>query len=394
MSVGRQLHLVSYYFAPLGRADGVNRTYLAKYLAEAGWDIDVISCGNPGGFLSNTAYDDSLLEVLPGNVRIHRLHSRVSATIGDLLGLLRLIPCTKSGWYWSVRGRAAALTKPPGILLAVLPPRANGDLACWIARSRGLPYALYFVDDFLAPQVETVRNAAVVFAATDQIRCSLLKHYRLPESLVHVVRNGFAVEMQTQPKPVGGTLRIVFAGTINRSQSPECLAKAHRLVMQTDSELAAKIAVDFYGNEGWYANRFLRPHLSDHVRFHGYVPFAEAMREVAGADVAFASVTGDISFSSKVYQYINLGKPLLVVCNNADLRAFVESNGIGWTSPSGDVQRLAEVLREIYEQRERLPEIARNVLKLKPQMSLKAQAGKMSRLLEQCLQSGVAGHEA
>ena len=394
MSVGRQLHLVSYYFAPLGRADGVNRTYLAKYLAEAGWDIDVISCGNPGGFLSNTAYDDSLLEVLPGNVRIHRLHSRVSATIGDLLGLLRLIPCTKSGWYWSVRGRAAALTKPPGILLAVLPPRANGDLACWIARSRGLPYALYFVDDFLAPQVETVRNAAVVFAATDQIRCNLLRHYQLPESRVHIVRNGFAVEMQTQPKPVGDVLGIVYTGTVSRTYSPEIVAQAHEKLVELSADVAAKVLVDLYGNDGWYARRFLRPHLTQNVRFHGYVPFTTAMERLREADVAFVSHRVDSSFSSKIYQYINLGKPILAVTKNADLRAFVESNGIGWTSPSGDVQRLAEVLREIYEQRERLPEIARNVLKLKPQMSLKAQAGKMSRLLEQCLQSGVAGHEA
>ena len=44
----RTLYLVSFYFAPLGRADGINRTHLARMLADLGWKVEVI-CAEPLG---------------------------------------------------------------------------------------------------------------------------------------------------------------------------------------------------------------------------------------------------------------------------------------------------------------------------------------------------------
>ena len=87
----KKLYLISYYFAPLGRADGVNRTYLVKYLAEAGWDIDVISCANPHGFIRSFQKDPSLLDVIPPQVKLHPIESNYWGPLGGIAELLGVI---------------------------------------------------------------------------------------------------------------------------------------------------------------------------------------------------------------------------------------------------------------------------------------------------------------
>ena len=72
---------ISYLFAPLARAAGVNRAYLVKYLAEAGWSVDVITGERYRSLFLVFQKDPRLLEILPAEVKIHRFDSL-------------------SGWFW------------------------------------------------------------------------------------------------------------------------------------------------------------------------------------------------------------------------------------------------------------------------------------------------------
>ncbi|HRZ39467.1 MAG TPA: hypothetical protein P5246_00500, partial [Candidatus Omnitrophota bacterium] len=93
-----KLYLVSYYFAPLGRADGVNRTYLVKYLSEMGWDIDVVTGENYRSVVLNFQQDPALLNVLPGSINIQRFKSDQGWLMYDLKKTLNIRNNLRRSW--------------------------------------------------------------------------------------------------------------------------------------------------------------------------------------------------------------------------------------------------------------------------------------------------------
>jgi glycosyltransferase involved in cell wall biosynthesis len=389
----KKLYLISYYFAPLGRADGVNRTYLVKYLAEAGWDVEVISCENPHGFIRSFQKDLSLLDVIPPGVKLHRIKSTYWGPIGGIAELLGIIDDSFSNWIRPVLNAADTIIDQPGFIYAIVPPVTNAKIASDIAQQKGFPLVIDFRDDVFNLDPNIVRQADSIIASTQASLEGMQAHYQLSATKGVVIYNGYALERlpgTTTPQPKTKQLRIVYTGLLNMDQDPVMLAKAIQHMEQKYPHTKGKVVVDYYGPENFYTRLFLRKYLSDNIRFRGYVPFQTALAAIARADLAYTSLKNEgkaYCVPSKVFQYIAMETPILAVGPGGALQTFISQHQLGRYASSDDIDAQAEDIYYFLKNQQAHQEITRSIQQVKPQFAMQAQAHRLGEYLASSLEA-------
>ncbi len=377
----KKIYLVSYFFAPLGRAEGVARTHFAKYLHEAGWDVTVITGDKYRSFEMNLQADDSLLKMLPSSIEIKRFKSDQGWLQYDIKKTLRLRPNLRTSWIDDAMANFEI--KEDGVIYSFALPAENAVLAHRLAQKYKLPLVLHYFDDFFEddPEIvkEAIHHADAIIAITPQIKRNLEQFYGYNN--VRMIANGYADFLEFPQKPVvDHPIRIAYAGSFTFRTRPEIFARACQRLIKQNPGLAKNLEVDFFGPDGYYFWLFLRPYLGASVRYKGYLPFNDLMAALTGYDMALATVKGDISFVSKVYHYLNAGLPVFAICENAGLKEFILKNQIGIVVPL-KIDEIVEQLKNLLEQKNQILAWRENVLKIRDQYALKNSVLKISDIL-------------
>ncbi|HOX45043.1 MAG TPA: glycosyltransferase [Myxococcota bacterium] len=375
----RTLYLVSYYFAPLGRADGVNRALLARGLVRRGWRVEVVQCENPSAPLRSFQRDPSLLELLPDDVRRHPIRGWPWGPVGGLLQLAGLARDPFGNWAGPALKAARELVRRErGWVVAIVPPATNLRVAFELARETGLPLALDFRDNVRGLPAAWVQACRAVFASTPRSLADMLARYRLPPARGRVVYNGYDEERGAvrRADPPGG-LRVVYTGLLNLDQDPACLARA---LAQGHRPPAGgpRVRVDYYGPENYYTRWLLPRHLSAEVRFHGYLPYQAALAEVAAADLGLVSLRpagNAYRIPSKAIQYLGAGTPLLAVGPDGALRDLVAGERLGLFCRHGQPRALVEALEALAADPRELQAMRARVDAARARFASGAQAG-------------------
>jgi len=384
----KRLYIISYYFAPLGRADGVNRSYLAKYLFEKDWNIDVIACGNPHGFIRNFQKDHSLLKIIPSDVRLHHVQSFYWGPLGGLASLLGLIPDPFLNWYGPAVKKGMNIVSSPGILYAVIPPLINVLVADKLARQTGFPLVLYFCDNAFDIPSEIIPRIKGISASTPFSLKEICRYYGTDPQKGHVMYNGFPEDASVQRAapvfPHQKALKIVYTGLLNFDQDPAIIIRAIKFLEKSRPETRGLIETDFFGPRNYYTRLFLQQKLNEQFRFHGYVSFNEVVKKIADSDIAFTSLRGSSKaycIPSKVYQYIATETPIFAVGPPGALSDLIRNEGIGLFAPFSDIGKQADMLYSLLTQRDMLVPMRENIRKLKPKMAMRTQVEGLDRYL-------------
>ena len=389
----KKLYLISYYFAPLGRADGVNRSYLAKYLAEQGWEIEVVNCANPHALLNSFQKDYSLLDILPSEVTIHPVKSTYWGPVGGILSLLGLADDPFGNWLKPAKEVSESIVDAPGIIYAIVPPVTNAKVAFHIAQQKNLPLILDFRDNNFKVPPNIVQSAATIITTGDRSLEDMQTHYKLSKDNGHIIYNGYPVnrlETSNEKQFSPNRLRIVYTGLLNLGQDPVVLAKAVARMEEKYPDAKGKVFVDYYGPNNFYTKLFLPKYLKENIHFRGYLPFKKVLKEIAQADMGYSSLqykrNAYISAPSKVFQYISMETPILAVGpNNSALQTFVESNQIGTFSYYHDIEGQAEQIYYLLTHPDVRYEMSQKLKKVKPTFSMKHQVKLLSHILLQTI---------
>jgi len=390
----KKLYIISYYFAPLGRADGINRSYLVRYLSELGWNIEVISCANPHGFMRNFQKDQSLMKIIPSDVRLHPVQSFYWGPFGNIAAILRLIPDPFLNWRRPAVKKGRDIVSSPGIIYAVAPPLINILVADEIAKNTGMPLVIDLRDNLFGIPEKTIPQIQGMVASTPFSLKEMLRHYGIDSRKRHVMYNGFPDDavIQTLDKSDfhRNELKIVYAGLINLDQDPAILIRAIKLLEKRHPDTKGLIQTDFFGPKNYYTRWFLKPYLDEQFRFHGYIPFNEVVKKIASSDMAFSSLRGtrksrgtDKSYCipSKVYQYIATETPIFAVGPPGALSDLIRNEGIGLFAPFSDIGEQADMLYSVLTQRDMLMPMRENIRKLKPKMAMRTQVSGLDQYL-------------
>jgi len=378
-----KLYLISYYFAPLGRADGVNRTYLVKYLSEMGWDIDVLSCANPHGFLRSFQKDPSLLDIIPSNVKLNRIKSFYWGPFGEIASLLKLAKDPFWNWGQAVLSNVENIVKEPGIIYAIAPPIRNVLIAAKIAQKKNLPLIIDFRDNVYDLPKKIASQARTIIASTPQSLRDMQQYYNVEG---HVIYNGYpTIDISSNSRVFKkDSLKIAFAGVLNFDKDPIVLLKAIALMEKKHPHLKNKIEVHYYGPKNYYTFLYLRRWLKEGVYFHGYLPFNAILSEIAKADFAYCSLGEGFSYAipSKIFQYIAMETPILAVGTDGSLKELITENNIGRYSQYDDLESQAEDLHELLINPQIRMDMISNLQKIKNKFSMEGQIRTLSPILK------------
>jgi len=388
----KKIYFISYFFAPIGRASGVNRTYFVKYLAKEGWDIDVFHCSNPHGFIQSFKKDVSLLKVIPDQIKVHSIPSMYWGPLGGIASLLGLVKDPFGHWQIPVIKYAKKHIKKDGIVYAVIPPLRNALIAYRIAQQKGMPLIIDFRDNVFQLPDNIIHTCKTIIASTEYSRQELQNHYNLPENFGHTMYNGFPIT----PKQVEKShchqdqLTIIYTGLLNNDQSPVSLPKALNRLEQKHPKLKGKIQIHYYGPKNYYTRLFLKKYLNEQVQFKGYLPFKKILKKIAEADVAYSSLNkknNTYCIPSKIFQYIAMETPILAAGPKGALQELIVKHNIGRFSFIDNLEAQTKDLYHFYTRNDERKKYEKNIKKIKPLYAMNNQVRNLSTILQSIKES-------
>lgn len=186
------------------------------------------------------------------------------------------------------------------------------------------------------------------------------------------------LEIEQYQKKSSKKLRIAYVGTMGHTQQPERLYHAYRALDDDEVEIY------FIGNIDRY--RPLQDIEKEGVHFINFMPhdaFLKFMSE--NIDVGFVSLSNDYfgaCFPSKIYEYINLGLPMIGALPNGDGEDIINSKGYGIACHYDDRHCLMEGIKK-FKDKNYLNGIRERILEDRDGWSMKKRILEVHKLLEE-----------
>lgn len=356
----RVLYL-SFYFPP-SRASGVFRARAtANHLAQAGWDVTVLTAPREFFEYYLDGASDPLLEATvdprvkverPGMNAYHfetdvRRFGRFRRTFPNLAQKLYRVSQNRIfgehylGWIPAVVRTAVArhLRRPFDLVLATGNPFVSFAAARQLGRMFRVPYVIDFRDAWTFNQFteeirfpeggrmmqweeRTVRDAAEVVFVNDGMRRWYADRYPFAAERMQVVPNGWEPELLGRPEyrasDPNRPLRFSYLGTVTSYLPLEALVGGWRLARS--HPLLADAELNVHGHLGFFpgAGASLQPRLDAGadagVVYRGAFAKTDAARLYAETDALVFCVPGaKYVTSGKVFEYMATGKPIVSV---------------------------------------------------------------------------------
>lgn len=311
------------------------------------------------------AIDRPGLRVITPMLPAHRLTQRVLAN--RRLAALH-VPDTDFWLPWFTEQVIARLEKVPDVIYSRSAPFSAALLARQLKVRLGVPWMMHLSDPWCDNPYRQMSNSrraardreieAACVADADLIALTTegqAAHYRIlyPDRApaITVTPNMMPPPdgaLITFPASCGGPFRLVYTGALYGAREPSTLLSALNLLRDRAPDVAAQIAVDFYGN--------MMPEIAKIIdetpgcTQHGAVSFQTAAEaQAAAAALLTIEPIGDhplfLHFMpSKNLDYIARRKPILAITPAGSETARLCSAGHGWVVAPGDFEALAERL--------------------------------------------------
>ncbi len=387
----KRVLILSFDFPPQGGVGVVRVTKFVKYLPQFGWE--------PVGVTSDTLWnpDPSLLEELPADLSVYRVpwpaalrrvlprnpqaalgapstrasgSARLKATAKRLLRALILPDLTRL-WTYKAYGvcRQALEAHPCAAMVSTSPPNSIHLLAQTVHARTGLPWVADFRDVWsvadspwmqAAGPIGRWRHRALergVLRACQRALMMTAQHAAQTEAVfgawvrpkLMVLPNGFdAQDFSAVPEATpNDTLEILYVGTLLDKQARNALPEGLHMAWQQQAGALQNVRVRFVGLlDPAYRARLLAA--SPLVTVDEPVPHAEAVRLMQRADALLLVLSDTLEhrmiYSSKFYEYLAAGKPMLGIVPEGAARAFIIREGIGWVAHPDAPAEIAQTL--------------------------------------------------
>lgn len=364
--------IVSQWFPPEHAPIGYMLKELAGFMAENGWDVEVVTGfpNHPTGRIHANYPKRRLLRERVDNFDVVRLWLFTSERRSFFTRSLNFLSFTFSVlMYLLARQR-------PQLVFAVLQPLPLGAVLSILAKLRG--FKLVFTVQDLHPDVlidlGLIRNRVLINALKAFERAA----YRQADGLAvicegfrdHVRKHGSRGEVavipnwidieQIRPEVIAkNPIRalagvradaplVLYAGTIGHVSGAEIVIEA--------AKLTPEITWLFVGEGPLLPQLQLLPQPCGNVRFLPFQPRELLQAVQNSADVSIVSLLpgkGVFSVPSKVLGYMAAAKPVVASVDlQSETARLVRASGCGKVVPPGDAQSLAAAVRLLVEEPE------------------------------------------
>jgi hypothetical protein len=303
--------------------------------------------------------------------------------IGDWIHDLLYFPDWASPWALSALCSGLRLVRRHRItmILATGMPWSAPVIGCILSILTGVPFVADFRDpwignpfrlsqgkllDWAAKRLErmVIRHARLIIANTSSLRENMIERYPEvdPRNII-TVPNGFDPEdiVSTQEhreslinNPPQDGLIVAHAGFLYGVRDPQCFLEAQRLVNVSDRFMPIRfwqignVSLN-YDIKSAYAQEIADLSLV----VHEPMPYKLCQEKLEQADVLLVLQPGtETQIPSKLYDYLLLGKPILVIGNpNGALAQLVKTNGFGEFYSPTDIEGIKGFLTDLRRQK-------------------------------------------
>ncbi len=412
--------MLSYHFPPLGGSGSMRVLRLSRYLPAYGWKPVIVSVAGGG----REPRDPGLADQVAPEVEVHRVRclepddfsdswshppQKIVRNLFKTLDFL-LFPDDRALWIGPAASKAERLARQlkPAALWATGPPFSTMVAAMRVHHRTGLPLILDFRDDWTgfnsrfrsrkpvrqareeALERQCLEAASAVVSVTPGI-VEALRQRRpegLPPERFHLLPNGFDpahFEGPTTTRPAGAPFRIVHAGSLYSTRSPQpFLEGLRRWLSASPPERRDQVRVRFLGRIDPNLEPLLKaPDLQGVVETIPFLPHAQALDQVREADLLLLIVDqvdrADQIYTGKVFEYLGSGRPILaLVPPESPLAGLLVESGLGLLAPPRAPEGIAVALEEAWSRRESPPGPQAEVL---APFNARSQAGRLAALL-------------
>lgn len=277
-------------------------------------------------------------------------------------------------WSWHAARAAirAGREHRATLVLASSPPHSTLLAGAWAARRLGVPFVADMRDpwtDVLAHPDRPIelrllralegwvmRQAAAVTSTSATAAALLVERDPTLASRIHVIRNGYDGDIAAPRVHTGGRLAILFAGALYYRRSPyPLLAALERLLSRPDVD-PSRVQLTFMGDKvGSFSQRSLTRWLQGRrcasvVRILPPQAAAALAQEVAHATVLLnLAQQQPLQVPAKTFEHLASGREILLICE-ADCETAHVADGIRGVTrvDQSDPQVLDAVLLDLY----------------------------------------------
>ena len=194
-----------------------------------------------------------------------------------------------------------------------------------------------------------MKNADLILTSSKYYANTLSKKFSYLKDKIYNNYFGFVklLDLSKYRKKESKKVKIAYAGIMSKTQSPELLYKAWKKLNDNNIEIY------FIGDISQY--KPLQGINEDSVYFIDFMPhndFLEFMSE--NIDIGFVSLTNDYfgaCVPSKIYEYINLGLPILGALPNGDGKDIINKNQYGVASDYKNINLLAKNIEKMKDKK-------------------------------------------
>lgn len=418
MKAKKKMLLVAYLFPPIGGGGVPRALKMARYLAEEGWDVHVLTVDHT----YHATKDDSLLRQLPSNVFIHRAKefnlvqtmrptqkeapkqsgkqnpAAPSPQRGGVKQMLRqrivpflkkvkntmMIPDDMIGWLPQAAKLGEEIVKKHDIsvMFSTSGPYTNHLVARKIKRETGITW----IADFRDPWTQNMHRSGVawreaweermersVMAESDAVTTvthgfaeNFKQKFGKEISRIEVIHNGFDPKDYSDiaEPPEDGKFTLAYPGIFYKERNPRLLLEAVAELIEAGAIERNKILLRFAGVFDYpgYSDNIDCVHrlgLEGEVEIMGNLPHKEALSMMKGADVLM--LIGDTAPGSgvyipgKLYEYMAIGHPILALSVEGESTKIIRKFSLGEVVNPLDKEEIKQAFLRMYKQWEAAP---------------------------------------
>ena len=391
--LNRRVLLVTRELPPAIGPHPIRVAKLAKYLPEFGWTPTILSV--PSDY--SWSRDHELASELDGVeiVRVPRLFGRVASPTAGVsrtaesvapimssrqralrsfrsrLSRALLMPDPAVTWAIPAARRCAELAQGFDVVFTTAPPFSTHLIGERAARAVGVPWVAEYRDNWtvnplyrrgpVAQRINArterrfLRRATGVVVVSDAAAEEMVAAFPWLAGSVTVARNGYDPDDLPSPSGRPEVFEIAYAGSLDERRDPRPFLRALARVASARQGFLDQLHLRFMGNIApWVLTDAEAAVGSTRVSGDGLVPHREALARAVNAAVLLGITTrqeaGGAGLTSKLFEYLGLRRPVLMLAPAGPARDLVARSGGGLGADPEDEEGIAAALTTLYDE--------------------------------------------
>jgi glycosyltransferase involved in cell wall biosynthesis len=174
-------------------------------------------------------------------------------------------------------------------------------------------------------------------------------------SRLHVAPNGYDPDDLPEPAPRPALFEITYAGSLYERRDPSPFLAALAGLMAASPQMREATRLRLMGRvEGRIVEEARASIGAERVVFDGLLPHRETLSRASRAAVLLGITTsaeaGGAGFTSKIFEYLGLQRPVLMLAPAGPARDLVVRSGGGLVADPGDAPAISAALAQLFDE--------------------------------------------